>query len=471
MKIKSLLVFGSMSLVGVAFMSCAKDIAFDSEAATQKIVAEYDANFVKKYGAIDPNQTWDFASMTPVRRLPSTGAATRAEGDGVSITFKGGGTMNIEKSVIDWMHEKMPAGKNNSSIGSPFCAEGTSTRNTFTIVPFYQGCASYTWELWVNVGGKNQKIWTKNQNLKYIGADDKEYDLTNDGVPGNAKQIIAPTITYEVTPGVDMYFYLKVWTEKSDATSYPDGQTVATKSSLNNWMRALVGLTKPAGVSDDDFVTLVGCEDGGGDNDYEDLAFMFIGPRMKEVKVVEDVVTKRYMMEDLGDTKDFDFNDVVVDVSQVSTKEVMWRENDNHVMENVGESEPVITQEAIVRAAGGIYNFTLTIGDTEWSKSDDLNVSEIKNTGWQGTSIDYDAELAKFDVTGWDPEHNNISLKVYLPEGEKTGAGVMGITFPRKGDTAPKMIAVDPSWNWMNEKVCVPGPDDTNSWWYWDNKE
>ena len=52
MKIKSLLVFGSMALVGVAFMSCSKENLFDSEAAAQNVVAEYDANFVKKYGAI-----------------------------------------------------------------------------------------------------------------------------------------------------------------------------------------------------------------------------------------------------------------------------------------------------------------------------------------------------------------------------------------------------------------------------------
>ena len=150
-----------MAVVGVAFTSCSKDISFDSEAATQKVVAEYDANFVKKYGAIDPNQTWDFASMTPILTLPSTSTATRANGDEVAITFQGESSMTINKSVNGWMHQFVPLGQDNTSVGSPFCSDFTSTKNTFTIVPFYQGKASYTWELWVNVGGKDQLIWTK----------------------------------------------------------------------------------------------------------------------------------------------------------------------------------------------------------------------------------------------------------------------------------------------------------------------
>ena len=124
MKLRNLLVLGSMAVMGAAFTSCSKDVAFDSEGlakeAAQKLNAEYDANFVKKYGAIDPNQTWDFATMTPIVTLPSTGTVTRAEGDEVAITSKGQSSKTIDQSVIAWMHNKMPKGQNNTSIGSPF---------------------------------------------------------------------------------------------------------------------------------------------------------------------------------------------------------------------------------------------------------------------------------------------------------------------------------------------------------------
>ena len=57
MKLSNLLVLGSMAVMGIAFMSCSKDIAYDSEGlakeALQQLNAEYDANFVKKYGAIN----------------------------------------------------------------------------------------------------------------------------------------------------------------------------------------------------------------------------------------------------------------------------------------------------------------------------------------------------------------------------------------------------------------------------------
>ena len=480
MKLSNLLVLGSMAVMGTAFTSCSKDVAFDSEGlanqAAERLKAEYRTNFEKKYGAIAPNQTWDFSTMTPSVTLPSTGTATRAEGDEVTITFKGQKSMTINKSVNGWMHQNVPLGQDNTSVGSPFCAEATSTKNTFTIVPFYQGCASYTWELWVNVGGKDQLIWTKNQDLKYIDANG-EHNLTNDGVPAGATQIKAPTFTYEVTPGAKMYFYLKVWTEK-DGTHYPDGKYVI-KSSLNNYMRALEGLTRPTGnendeykIPADDFVTLVGCEDGGGDNDFEDLAFMFIGPRLQEVEVVEVREGKRYMMEDLGATDDFDFNDVVVDVANVYQNRITWRENDNHEMEKVSEVEVPGSrkQEAIVRAAGGTLDFTIEIGTntiTRWKKVPTYSATNMLNTGWDNTPIYYSGDesvLARFDIeeNDWNPATNNIRVIV---EDHGASGTVQTITFPKAGE-APMMIAVDKDVEWMKERQSVPGPEDPNPWWY-----
>ena len=122
MKLSNLLVLGSMAVMGAAFTSCSKDVAFDSEGlanqAAEQLKAEYRTNFEKKFGVIDPNQTWDFSTMTPSVTLPSTGTATRADGDevAVAITSKGQSSMTIDQSVIAWMHNKMPKGQNNTSI-------------------------------------------------------------------------------------------------------------------------------------------------------------------------------------------------------------------------------------------------------------------------------------------------------------------------------------------------------------------
>lgn len=474
MKIKSLLVFGSMSLVGVAFMSCSKDIAFDSEAATQKLVAEYDANFVKKYGAIDPNQTWDFATMQPVYSLPSTSTrAGETRGTG-KAELKSTGTLTInggEGSVFNWLRRNLPAGQNHSEVGSPFKA--VMSRTTFIVAPFYQGYATYFWELWVNVDGNEYKIWEKYKDLKYKGEGDTDWQpLDINGIPAGVVQVQAPTYTFEATEGSQLFFLMKVWTGNNADDKHAKGKDpdkILTSLESGN-MRALQsenGLPKPSNVPNDYFKYLIGCEDGAPDGDFEDLGFLFYGPPIVEQEDVEVRETKRYMMEDLGDTNDFDFNDVVVDVSNVWIEHITRKED-----ASTGEftySRNVIEeskhQEAIVRAAGGIYDFTLTIGTSKpWSKSQKLDVPTMWNTGKQGP-IEYTKVLDKFEVTGWDKDDNNITLTVHFPDGDQSPVGpVQTIVFPKKG-TAPKMIAVDENKNWMNERQSVPGPEDPEPWW------
>ena len=479
---------GSMAVMGAAFTSCSKDIAYDSEGlakeALQQLNAEYDANFVKKYGAIDPNQSWDFATMTPVYSLPSTSTRAGETPSTVELVSKGSFVIDGgEGSVFDWLRTNMPAGQNHTQVGSPFKA--VLSRNTFIVAPFYQGCATYFWELWVNINGKEYKIWEKYDNLLYqIKGDDATNTwrkLTKDGLPAGVTKVQAPTFTYKATEGSQLFFFMKVWPNDKAHKDDPDGEVtnVTILSSLENGnMRALQsmnGLPKPANVPDDYFSYLIGCEDGAPDGDFEDLGFLFFGPPIKEVEEVEVRETKRYMMEDLGATDDFDFNDVVVDVSNVWTKKITRQENAS--TGEVAYHEEVLEnskrQEAIVRAAGGIYDFELKIGTTDpWKKSDDLDVTTMWNTGKQGP-IDYNAELAKFNVTGWIPGENNIELTVFLPDNKKSAATEVKIQFPRKG-TAPKMIAFDAgeSWNWMKERQSVPGGTGSEGdWWFWTNEQ
>lgn len=471
MKLRNLLVLGSMAVMGAAFMSCSKDVAFDSEgvekAAAEKLNAEYRTNFEKKYGAINPNQTWDFATMTPVYSLPST--ATRAGETPSTVELVSKGSFVIdggEGSVFDWLRTNMPAGQNHTQVGSPFKA--VMSRTTFIVAPFYQGCATYFWELWVNIDGNEYKIWEKYDNLKYqLQNDDADTwrTLTKDGLPAGVTKVQAPTFTYKATEGSQLFFFMKVWTDGDDAHEKdPEGtgKNVKILSSLENGnMRALQsmnGLPKPANVPDDYFSYLIGCEDGAPDGDFEDLGFLFFGPPIKEVEEVEVRETKRYMMEDLGTTDDFDFNDVVVDVSNVWTKKITRQENAS--TGEVAYHEEVLEdskrQEAIVRAAGGIYDFKLTIGNKEWRKKDGLNVGEMLNTGWGGSTIyttGAESELAKFAVTGWDKDNNNISLTVYRPDAHDSNG--MTIKFPNPGD-APMIIAVDENKAWMTERIGAP---------------
>ena len=153
------------------------------------------------------------------------------------------------------------------------------------------------------------------------------------------------------------------------------------------------------------------------DGDYTDMVCL--------VEPIE--ASKRYMIEDLGTTDDFDFNDLVIDVRAYGDKQ--W---------------------AIVRAMGGTLDFTVTIGNKTWSKSESGNdATTMYNTSGD---IDYNAELAVItDVTGWDPQTNNISVTVK----DKESGLPQVIPFPKKGEV-PMIIAEHPARKWMNERVSIP---------------
>ena len=94
-----------------------------------------------------------------------------------------------------------------------------------------------------------------------------------------------------------------------------------------------------------------------------------------------------------------------------------------------------------------MLDFTLKIGNTTWTKSAKFpNYQQMLNTGRDG-EINYDKELDSFEVKGWNPSKNNISVTV---EGNSND-----ITFPNTGE-APKVIAVDPTTKWMNERTPAP---------------
>ncbi len=452
---------GSMAIMGAAFTSCSKENLFDNEAAIEKQKAEYEANFVKKFGAIDPNQSWDFSSMTPSTSMVSTTRAlTRGDGDSYNADATEGQIL-IQKATIDWMSENMKAGKNNVKKGKPFFLQ--VPQNSFTIVPIFQGTASYFWQLWMHVDGitEDKLIWSKGEKITYRTSETS----TNWASPGtsnagmnNAFEVKAPTYEFANLPvNANMYFYLKVWNSYSDYKKNTMNPRVLT--SLDQMMLALIDCPRPTNVPEGNTVSIIGCEDNkSGDYDYEDLVFMMYGNPAPPIQHVDEVIvgtTKRYMMEDLGATDDFDFNDVVVDVTTDRVKKKIFYDIDANGSWTFNHEEIIehLPQEAIVRAAGGTLDFTLTIGNTTWTKSAKFpNYQEMLNTGWQGSAISYGAELDKFEVSGYDPSSNNISVTV---QGRGGSGDVMVITFPKKGK-APMIIALDASNNWMDERSSVP---------------
>ena len=460
MKTSKLFLIGCFALLGVAFMSCSKTDLYDSNAEYELQKSTYTSNFVKKYGEIDSNQSWDFCTMATSYSLESSNHALTRDGSSSFNANATEGEMFIEKATIEWMSKNMKAGNNNVQKGKPFFLQ--VPQNSFTIVPIFQGTASYYWQLWMHVDGINDDklIWSKGD-IKYItsqGSTDWKSPGTGNTGMNDAYQIKSPTYTFENLPlNANMYFYLKVWNSYSD---YKKNALNPRKlSSLGQMMLALIDCPRPANVPEGNMVSIIGCEDAvNGDYDYEDLVFMMYGNPAPPIQHVDEVITgttKRYMMEDLGATDDFDFNDIVVDVTTDRVKKKIFYDIDANGGWTFNHEEIIehLPQQAVVRAAGGTLDFTLTIGTTTWTKSAKFpNYEEMLNTGWQGSSISYGAELDVFEVSGYNPSSNNISATV---QGRGNSGEVMTITFPKKGE-APMIIALDATNNWMNERFSVP---------------
>lgn len=483
-----------MALMGAVFTSCSKDIAFDNEAVAQQQIAEYQANFVKKYGPVDPNQTWDFSDPTPVSYLAGGSVNTRSAASGPITVTRSEDKMTIDNTFLTWMHDNMGAGSDNTTHGDPF--KLTIPDHSFTITPIFQGLASYYWELWMHIGttgdGAEQidvKIWSKGDNLKYRVQGNTTWLEAGTGDQGtkNAVEVEAPTFTFNfdgASVGRSMFFYMKTWANKKTFDADVTGTNYNIMSSVDKQMLALKVPAEdiPACIpSDHKDILIIGCEDspyqGGIDKDFEDLVILTDGLEMSKVDYVERVIAKRYLIEDLGASDDFDFNDIVVDMQDVWLEKIIYEDTPN------GGWKPVSTevventrhQRAIVRAMGGTIDFALKIGGTEIFKKSDLTdyaVTDMLNTGWNNTPINRYAQYAvinncelnedgtvKDGTKKWELNDNNIS--VYVENIGNNGEILSNeVKFPKQGEI-PMIIATSTGKLgslefWMKERQSIP---------------
>ena len=235
-----------------------------------------------------------------------------------------------------WCFNNIPAGKDNTNKGKSFYV--TVPENSFTIVPIFQGTASYYWELWMHVEGVGEiQVWKKGDNLGYrtaAGGALSSPGTSNAGIAKAAYEVEAPTYTFSGLPqGASMYYYLKSWNSVSAYNNDADKTHYNKQTSLNQMMISLNatagGCPVPADVPAGYNVTIIGCEDNdktNSDHDFEDLVFLSYGlPPSVDPEEYYSYITKRYMLEDLGSTDDFDFNDIVVDVTQESKTTITYK--------------------------------------------------------------------------------------------------------------------------------------------------
>lgn len=266
-------------------------------------------------------------------------------------------------------------------------------------------------------------------------------------------------------------------------------------------------------------VMIIACEDADGvasDNDVNDVAFLIIGyPNVPTVIPTEEVIKKRYMCEDLGATDDFDFNDIVVDVTQkmqyqlVTSPAGMEDYNFNEGLNNddvtgveIASMQPMPetrVQTAKITHVCGTLPIQVKVGNYMFPKIDDPTdqygtrnalkadghlVTGTKATRASGEKTGWNPNEEKVITdNSWDPAANNITIyvdwsKSECPTNKSINAGKVGNTnnpyaqgttefadfaegnkvwvgFPRPGDV-PYIIATDQDVPWMRERQDIP---------------
>lgn len=255
---------------------------------------------------------------------------------------------------------------------------------------------------------------------------------------------------------------------------------------------------------------LVACEDANGtdsDHDINDVVFLIVGyPKAPTIVSTTKTIKKRYLCEDLGATEDFDFNDIVVDVTQTTThtmKPTISADqffntgaeiNNNSSVEIDGLSDAITTRQvARISHLCGTLPITAKVGTYLFPWITDPTDIEGTREQLSGTRAQYDVleegwnpnQEKVITDNSWDPETNNITIYVKWPDDWKVkpansldnvyvlnnhsnpfphnstdfadfaNGKIAAATFPQNGNV-PYIIAVNQDVHWMKECQNIP---------------
>ena len=446
------------SLAVMSLAACSNNDLYDEGVVAANKTAEqqksYENNFVKTYGAIAPNQSWDFSTNQQRlgTRAGETAIVTKTVEEGLNFDvqykvkreWNGFGwnyyldnrSINKNQDLLNNVSNKLKDGDKHTDVQK---AVLVAPSNSFTIYPIsVQGM--WTHDLYVKVGDNApvkvySKTWTDFSH-PYVNGDLLTYSNANyDKQTYKVESSVSmPGLYVEAPIGTPIEIYLANVKEGQTKKS-----TVGTSTGHAIYVDGNGAVPTGIEVRDDAVIKYVGIEDNTTettDLDYNDVVLAIVGnPDVPKEIVIEgeeyDVptsLTKRYMIEDLGTTDDFDFNDVVVDVTRNTVAH-----HTVEIVNGVKTSDVVtstdVTEKAVIKHLGGILPFVLKIGD-----------KILPQLGGEDT-FEKDVNL-EYDITGWEPANNNISITVNNTT----------LSFPKAG-AVPMIIACDDSEAWSAERV------------------
>ena len=256
--------------LGMAVVSCSKTDLYEEGAAEKaqqaKTFAKYKEAFVKHFGKIDPNQSWDFTKSY------GQGAITRANSTATWSQIQMGAQSNYPHIAQDYQQAMELAASDDVPV-----VEWPYENAEINLYPFYaHGDGKYAY-FFFGLDGYEIHVNAK---------DNKYYSLWN-----KAQSYGTETFNFNTYRHINTYeasgFQWWIGCAKANYNS----RTI-TKYNLK-YCKCFI-------VNEHTYVAF----DCNNDKDYTDL-----------ICWVEDITpSKRFMVEDLGGDSDFDFNDIVFDV-------------------------------------------------------------------------------------------------------------------------------------------------------------
>ncbi len=465
-------VFASGTLVGC------QDYELEKTEETS-IRRGYEEGFVQTFGQVNPNQCWDLSSFAP-KQANTRAAAT----DGYETIASDDGWYYVDSNTLDWFLENWKEGEKHDDI-IPTTFKASNRDLTYEITPTYQGAVGMAYDLHiveVNPDGREVRdinVMHRSDNIQKKTWDGGNWNnLEPNWSTRDAYAVRAKPYTFTISANNFFYFYLDI---NESYTSGYDQYLGWNPRSIEDFPQ--MGAVRvpedafPANINPDYEATILGWEDlplESSDQDYNDWVFLLTGYSTKPIykeQPFNEVIAKRYMIEDLGSTFDYDFNDIVVTVRQRTTG--TYRIDTETGVATPIEGTVSSRQWCQVNRLCGTMPIQIKVGDTWFGQVTNPTNAEAaltqlfrEDTGTLGdgdvwdhkTTIGITPDQGKF-VTGWDPDANNVKVyvwKIENPTADYTSVdGVWTNEFPGIGEI-PYMIAVDDGVMWMDEGVHIP---------------
>lgn len=473
LKALSTLAMGTVLLVG-----CQEDNLGVKQ--QEVFTTAYDRNFTNTFGEVNPGQSWDFTRGT-TDEFESIATVTDANYPGETF-------FQVPNALTAWMQANLVDGTDNSFMTQPF-AMVAQPDQIFEIVPIYLGNHNNdAWKLHmvvVNPDGSVKEditLWDKahsNGNRRaphgiqtYNGGsgwgwfNNNGSTMSSNTTAVRAVPVLVDCAACGVTEeNTSIYFYMQYNNQKRTSISNPPAL-----AAIDFDLAANAGIDRP------DYESMLIGFDATGNYEYNDVVWLITGwiPQVAHDEFEETVtVAKRYMCEDMTNTGDYDFNDIVVDMTQVSLYK--YDVDPTTGVATLMDGYPYVSQHAeLTYLCGVIPSQVLIGGEPLFNKvtnptDERQTLAELQSgtvagakTWWENPSDmrGISSAISKGSKTptdeadlGWDPETNNISIAVWTSKEAAASASpseAWVATFPESGEV-PFIIATRQNVSWLGE--------------------